>query len=53
PWSLFVAGEGGRVFVGGSGSGGVGWKRGGSGVKGMAGKPGIGATVLAILKRER
>nr|GFC94976.1 hypothetical protein [Tanacetum cinerariifolium] len=31
---------GGRVFVGGSGSGGVGWKRGGSGVKGMAGKPG-------------
>nr|GEY09836.1 hypothetical protein [Tanacetum cinerariifolium] len=29
PWCLFVAGEGGRVFVGGSGSGGVGWKSGG------------------------
>nr|GEU72527.1 hypothetical protein [Tanacetum cinerariifolium] len=39
PRCLFVAGEGGRVFVGGSGSGGVGWKKGGSGVKGLAGKP--------------
>nr|GEZ07564.1 hypothetical protein [Tanacetum cinerariifolium] len=29
PWCLFVAGEGGKVFVGGSGSGGVGWKSGG------------------------
>nr|GEX04797.1 hypothetical protein [Tanacetum cinerariifolium] len=28
PWSLFVAGEGGRVFVRGSGSGGVGWNGG-------------------------
>nr|GFB95013.1 hypothetical protein [Tanacetum cinerariifolium] len=39
PRCLFVAGEGGRVFVGGSGSGGVGWKKERSGVKGLAGKP--------------
>nr|GEW37863.1 reverse transcriptase domain-containing protein [Tanacetum cinerariifolium] len=39
PRCLFAAGDGGRVFVGGSGSGGVGWKKGGSGVKGLAGKP--------------
>nr|GFC18676.1 hypothetical protein [Tanacetum cinerariifolium] len=50
--SLFVAGEGGRVFVGVSGSGGVGWKRGGSGVKGLAGKP-VNSEQCMLFKRGR
>nr|GEX77215.1 hypothetical protein [Tanacetum cinerariifolium] len=49
PRVKFCAGECGLRSWEWCGGGGVGWKVGESGVKGMAGKPGSGATVPAIL----
>nr|GFB82939.1 hypothetical protein [Tanacetum cinerariifolium] len=49
PGVKFCAGEGGLRSWEWCGGGGVGWKVGESGVKGMAGKPGSGATVPSIL----
>nr|GEU29946.1 retrovirus-related Pol polyprotein from transposon TNT 1-94 [Tanacetum cinerariifolium] len=49
PGVKFCAGEGGLRSWEWCGGGGVGWKVGESGVKGMAGKPGSGATVPDIL----
>nr|GEU46149.1 hypothetical protein [Tanacetum cinerariifolium] len=49
PGVKFCAGEGGLRSWEWCGGGGVGWKVGESGVKGMAGKHGSGATVPAIL----
>nr|GFB19186.1 hypothetical protein [Tanacetum cinerariifolium] len=49
PGVKFCAGEGGLRSWEWCGGGGVGWKVRESGVKGMAGKPGSGATVPAIL----
>nr|GEW78961.1 hypothetical protein [Tanacetum cinerariifolium] len=45
PGVKFCAGEGGLKSWEWCGGGGVGWKVGESGVKGMAGKPGSGATL--------
>nr|GEU36986.1 reverse transcriptase domain-containing protein [Tanacetum cinerariifolium] len=50
PWCFFVAGEGGRVFVEGSGSGGVDWKRGGGG-KGAGGKTWYRGEQYVLFKR--
>nr|GEY17667.1 integrase, catalytic region, zinc finger, CCHC-type, peptidase aspartic, catalytic [Tanacetum cinerariifolium] len=53
PGVKFCAGKCGLRSWERCGGGGVGWKVGESGVKGMAGKPGSGATVPAILNQTR